>query len=88
MQLDPKTTKKRLMLTAALLTCGTFLAAAYLSQAANAAPRRSVVYYRIVPDSRNHPPHEVSNTEYGLYRQFLLPDGTVTGPISPDANGG
>jgi hypothetical protein len=47
-----------------------------------------LVYYRIAPDLRNHVPYEVGNTDYGLYRQFILPDGTVTGPIGPDANGG
>jgi hypothetical protein len=25
---------------------------------------------------------------YGPYRSFVLPDGTVTGPIGPDVNGG
>jgi len=88
MQLNPKTTKRGLRLAAALLACCTYLATAYLSQTANAAPRRSVVYYRIVPDWRNHAPHEVSNTDYGLYQQYLMPDGTLTGPISPHANGG
>jgi len=47
-----------------------------------------VVYYRIVPDWGNHAPHEVGNTDYGLYQQYLMPDGTLTGPISPHANGG
>jgi len=88
MQLNSKTTKKQLMLTASLLACFTSLATAYLSQSANAAPRRSLVYYRILPGLRNHVPYEVGNTDYGLYRQFILPDGTVTGPIGPDANGG
>jgi hypothetical protein len=88
MQLNPKTTKQRLILTSALLACGAYFSTAYLSQAANVAPRQSLVYYRIVPDLRNHAPHDVGNTDYGLYRQFILPDGTVTGPISPDANGG
>jgi hypothetical protein len=88
MKVNSKTTKQGLALTAALLAGCASLATPYLTQTANAAPRRAVVYYRIVPDWRNHAPHELTNSDYGLYRQFVLPDGTVTGPIGPEANGG
>jgi len=85
---NPKTTKQGPILTAVLLACGASLAIACLSEAANSAPRRSRVYYRIVPDWRNHVPYEVGVSDSGPYHQDILPDGTVTGPIGPDANGG
>jgi hypothetical protein len=86
MKPNPKTVKKGLILAAALLTGFSSLATSYLSQAAYAAPKRSLVYYRVAP-WRNHVPHEAGYSDYGI-RQFVLPDGTVTGPIAPDANGG
>jgi hypothetical protein len=88
MKKNPKTTKHGLVIAAALLAGGASLAVLYLSQTADAAPRQPLVYYQAVSEWRNHVPYETSNTSYGLYQQFVLPDGTVTGPIGPHANGG
>jgi hypothetical protein len=88
MELNPNTTKHELVLALALLTGCTFLAAAFLPLSANAAPKGAWVYYRTAPYWRNHVPYEVGYSDYGLYRHFVLPDGTVTGPAGPDAHGG
>jgi hypothetical protein len=88
MKANSKTAKQGLVIAVTLVVGFTSLAAAYLPQSANAARRRTVVYYRAVPYWRNHVPYEVGYTDYGIYRQFVLPDGTLTGPIAPEANGG
>jgi hypothetical protein len=88
MELNQETSKHGLILTLALLASFAIIAAAYLHRSANAAPRRALLEYRTAPYWRNHVPYEVGYSDYGLYRHFVLPDGTVTGPVGPDANGG
>jgi hypothetical protein len=55
-----------------------------VSQTSHALPRLNrtrpeLPYY--------HGPHQLG-PGYGLYRNLVLPDGTVSGPIGPDVNGG
>jgi hypothetical protein len=88
MELHAKITRKGLILSATLLACFSTIAAL----SANAAPKRPLrserVYYRAAPQWQNHKPFEVGDRDYGIYQQFILPDGTVSGPIGPEANGG
>jgi hypothetical protein len=67
-----------------------------LSVSAIAAPKRSnslnkrpVTYQRIVPVPLDYrEPFVNSVGGGGIYHNHVLPDGTVTGPIGPDVNGG
>jgi hypothetical protein len=66
----------------AALLGSTALIAIGISETANAAPRHS---YRQYSTDR---PVPYWTGERGPYHRDILPDGTVTGPIAPDANGG
>jgi hypothetical protein len=54
------------------------------SQTSHASPRLN----RITSDLPYYGGHNQPGPSYGPYRNLLLPDGTVTGPIGPDVNGG
>jgi hypothetical protein len=92
MELNPKTTKNRLILSVFLLTYFSTIAAPYLLQSANAAPRRPLlsdrVYYRAAPPWQNHVPYELGDSDYGISQQFVLPEGAVTSPAGRGGNGG
>jgi hypothetical protein len=72
-------TKLRLRFSVAAVILGAVLTFVSLSETANAAPRQSQGYYEITPGWVN---------QNGPYRNHLLPNGTLTGPIAVDANGG
>jgi hypothetical protein len=72
-------TKLYLRFAATGVVCGAALTFVSASEMANAAPRQSQGYYEITPDWVN---------QHGPYRNHLLPNGTLTGPIAVDANGG
>ena len=54
------------------------------SQTSYALPRLN----RITPELPYYGGHNQPGPSHGPYGNFLLPDGTVTGPIGPDVNGG
>jgi hypothetical protein len=72
-------TKLHLRFSVAAVVLCAALTFVSLSEMANAAPRQSQGYYGIVPGWVN---------QHGPYRNHLLPNGTLTGPIAVDANGG
>jgi hypothetical protein len=55
-----------------------------LSDTANAAPRQSQRYYGVTPGWVD----QLGGGWGGPYHQDLLPNGTLTGPLAPSANGG
>jgi hypothetical protein len=76
-------TKAKLLLlsSSAVLVSSTDFAAL---AATNATKQPSTVYYTIAP-------YQLAQAEYGgegTYTRWRSPDGTETGPIAPDANGG
>jgi hypothetical protein len=75
----PTKPKLRLGISITALAFGAALTFVSLSEMANAAPRQSQGYYRITPGWVN---------QDGPYRNHLLPNGALTGPIAVDANGG
>jgi hypothetical protein len=72
-------TKLRLGISVTALAFGAAFTFVSLSEMANAAPRQSQRYYGIVPGWVN---------QDGPYRNHLLWNGALTGPIAVDANGG
>jgi hypothetical protein len=72
------------------------IAAALVSSAASAVRRkpyslhkRPLTYYRTAPVPGYYwLPFGYSISQGGPYHKDVLPDGTVTGPIAPHANGG
>jgi hypothetical protein len=75
MERNPKTTKKTILFMSLLLACFSVFATSYLPKAADARPKRPVMYYyRALPYSRNHVPYEVGYSDYGIYRHFVSPD--------------
>jgi hypothetical protein len=60
----------------------------------NSLHKRSLTYYRTAPvqtynrNPSNRNPFVYSVGGRSLYHNDVLPDGTVTGPIGPEANGG
>jgi hypothetical protein len=84
MQKHSISTKLGLRFTIAVLASSTILAAFCLSEAANAAPRR----YYAAPEWNHREPFEFGDGDYGPYRERMLPNGTLTGPIADSANGG
>jgi hypothetical protein len=82
-------------LTITKLALGIAVAALVISPALAAKKKsksiykRSTIYYRAAPvQTYNREPFDYSANGRGLYHNDLLPDGTVTGPIGPDVNGG
>jgi hypothetical protein len=78
-------TKLGLRLTVSSLASFASFAALDLSETANAAPRQ---YYHAAPEWNHTVPSEIGNGDYGPYPNHLSPNGTLTGPIATDANGG
>jgi hypothetical protein len=74
-------TKLGLTIVAAVLVNGTEFAT---SQATHALPKLN----RITPELPYYRGSDQLSPGYGPYRNLVLPDGTVTGPIGPDVNGG
>jgi hypothetical protein len=72
-------TKLKLGIAITALAFGAAFTFVNLSGMANAAPRQSQGYYEITPGWVN---------QDGPYRNHLLWNGTLTGPIAVDANGG
>jgi hypothetical protein len=54
----------------------------------NSLHRRSLIYYRTAPVQTYNRDPFVYSADGSLYHNDVLPDGTVTGPIGPEANGG
>jgi hypothetical protein len=82
-------------LTISKMVLGISIAALVISPAfaatkkSNSSHRRSVIYYRPAPlQTYYRAPFVYSISQGGIYHNDVLPDGTVTGPIAPHANGG
>jgi hypothetical protein len=65
---------------AALAICPEFA----VSQTSHASSRPN----RITPELPDYRGLNQLGPSYGPYRNLVLPDGTVTGPVGPDVNGG
>jgi hypothetical protein len=56
---------------------------------AHSLHKRPLTYYRAIPVQRYRwVPFGYSISQGGPYHKDVLPDGTITGPIAPEANGG
>jgi hypothetical protein len=50
---------------------------------------RPIIYYRSAPAQiYNRVPFGYTASQNGLYDNHALPDGTITGPLAPESNGG
>ena len=55
----------------------------------NTLSKRPMTYYRAAPvPAYYREPSGFSISQGGIYHNDVLPDGTITGPIAPHANGG
>jgi hypothetical protein len=79
-------TKLVLGIAISILVVGQAFAA---KRKSNSSFNRSMINYRAAPvQTYYRVPFGYSISQGGIYHNDVLPDGTVTGPIAPHANGG
>jgi hypothetical protein len=83
---DSTITKLWLAVALAILFTSSAIAA---QKKQNTLYKRPATYYRAAPvPALYREPFGYSISQGGIYHNDVLPDGTLTGPIAPHANGG